>query len=57
MDRLDPTFHFDAVPDRRDPDWQALDADPDPAKADPDPQHDTKLRENKTKEKNGNKDR
>ncbi len=32
VDRPDPTFHFDADPDRRNPDRQALDTDPDPAK-------------------------
>jgi hypothetical protein len=49
VDRPDPTFPFDADPDRRDPDR------PDQIrknKADPDPQHtENKLAENKTKAK------
>jgi hypothetical protein len=52
VDRPDPTFHFDADPDRRNPDRQAW--MPFPIRqndADPDPQHDNKLRENKTKAK------
>jgi len=60
VNRPDPTFHFDADPDRRNPDRQAW--MPFPIRqndADPDPQHWQQAKENKTKamEKYGNKDR